>query len=122
MALVAFVRMRRRGELSAVAIGMAGGADQLTGNVHRAATLGLMAFRATERGVSSFQRERALTVRVAVKVGGFEAVHVVTGGAVRPGRAGGELAVVRIFVALLATFVRDGAVEIGALVAFNTHH
>jgi hypothetical protein len=122
MALVALVRMGRRGELSAVAIGMAGGADELTGNVHRAAALGLMAFRATKRGMFCFERERALTVRLAVKAGGFEACLVVTGGAVRSGRARGELAFVRIFMALLATLVRDGAPEIGAFVTRGTHH
>jgi hypothetical protein len=67
----------RRGELSAVTIGMAGGADELAGNVHRAAALWLMAFRAIERSMFSFERERGFTVRFAVKAGGFEACHVV---------------------------------------------
>jgi hypothetical protein len=79
MALVALVQMGRRDELCAMAIGMAGGAGEFAGNVHRPAALGLMAFGATERSMFSFQRERAFTVRFAVKAGGFEACHVVTG-------------------------------------------
>ena len=122
MAPVALVRMGSRGELLAVAVGMAGGADKLAGNIHRAAPLGLMAFRATERGVFLFQGERTLTVRLAVKAGRFEARYVVTGGAVRSGGARGELAFVRIFMALLATLVRDRAAEIGAFVTFGTRY
>jgi hypothetical protein len=122
MAPVALVRMGRGGELPAVAVGMAGGADELAGNVHRAAALGLMAFRATERGVFSFEGKRAFAVRLAVKAGGFEACHVVTGCAVRSGRAPGELPFVRIFMALLAPLVLDGAPEIGALVAFGARY
>ena len=79
MALVTLVLMGRRGELAAVAIGMAGGADEFAGNVHRAAALGLMTFGATERGMFSFEREGAFAVRFTVKLGGFEACQVVTG-------------------------------------------
>jgi hypothetical protein len=120
MAVVALVPMGRRGELPAVTVGMAGGTDQLAGNIHRAAPLGLMAFRATERGVFRFERERALAVRLAVEARWFEASRFVAGGAVRPGRARGKLTFVRIFMAIPATFVRDSAPEIGALVALGT--
>ena len=79
MALVALVGVGRGGELSAVAVGMAGGADELAGNVHRAAALGLMTFGATEVGMFAFERERGFAVRFAVKFGGLEACQVVTG-------------------------------------------
>jgi hypothetical protein len=81
-----------------------------------------MAFGAAKRGMFPFQRERAFAVRLAVEARGFEACHIVTGCAVRSGRARGELAFVRIFMALLAAFVRYGAPEIGAFVAFRTHY
>ena len=119
MAVVALVRMGRRGELSAVAVGVAGGADKFAGNVNRVTPLGPMAFRATKRGVFPFQRERALAVHRGVKAGRFEARQVVTGGAVRPGRARGKLPSVRILMAIPAALVRDGAPEIGAFVAFG---
>jgi hypothetical protein len=122
VAIVAFVGVGRRGKLSTVAIGMAGGAGEFAGNVHRVAALRLMTFGAAERGVFSFQGEGALTVRFAVKAGGFEAGHFVTGAAVGPGGAGGELSFVRIFMAVPATLMGDGAVEIGALVAFGASH
>ena len=122
MAAVALVRMGRRGELSGVWIRMAGVADEFARNVHRVAPLGLMAFRATARGVFPFQRERALAVHLTVKAGGFETRRIVAGGTVRSGCARGELASVRIFMALPATLVRDGAPEIGPFVAFGTRH
>jgi len=81
-----------------------------------------MAFRATARGVFPFQRERALAVHLTVKAGGFETRRIVAGGTVRSGCARGELASVRIFMALPATLVRDGAPEIGPFVAFGTRH
>jgi hypothetical protein len=122
MAIVVFVGMRREDKLSAVAIGMAGGAGELGGNVYRLAALGLMAFSAAEFGMFSFQRERALTVCFAVKSSRFEAGHRVTRGAVRPGRARGELTFVRIFMAIAATLVRHGSAEIGAFVTFGARH
>ena len=122
MAIVAFVGMGGRGELATMAIGMAGRAGEFARDVHRIAALRPMAFRAAEPGVLSIERERGLTMRFAVKTGGFEARHFVTGGAVRSGGARGELAFVRIFMAVPATFVRHRAVEIGALVALGTGH
>ena len=79
-----------------------------------------MALRAPQRSMLPFERERALAVRLEVKEGGLEARHVVTGRAVRSGRARGDLAFVRFFMARLAALVRDGALELRALVAFGT--
>jgi hypothetical protein len=79
-----------------------------------------MAFRATEQGVLPFQGKRALAVRLAVEAGWFEAAHFVAGGAVRPSRASGKLTLVRIFMAIPATLVRDRAPEIRAFVTLGT--
>jgi hypothetical protein len=111
--------MGRGGELSAVAVGMAGGAGELARNVHRLAALGLVALGATEFGVFPFERKRALAVGFAVEASGFEARHLVAGRTVRTGRSRGELAFVRIFMAIPATLVRHGAAEIGALMTFG---
>ena len=122
MAIVAFVGMGGRGELATMAVRVAGRAGEFARNVHRFAALRPVAFGAAEPGVFSIERERALTVRLAVKAGGSETCHFVAGGAVRPGSTRGELAFMRIFVTIPATLVRHGAMEIGALVAFGTRH
>jgi hypothetical protein len=72
--------------------------------------------------VFPFQRKCAFAVRLAVEAGGLEAGFVVTGRAVGAGRARCELAFVRIFMAVPATLVRDGAVEVGAFVTLGARH
>jgi hypothetical protein len=78
MAVAAFVRMRRGGELTAVAIRVAGRAFQFPGDEDRALALRLMTLPALQFVMFSFQRKRALPMRLTVKARGLEPSHVVT--------------------------------------------
>ena len=116
VAVIAAVLVRRAGEFAAVAVLVAGGTGPRRGDIGRVAAGRLMALGAAQRGVLSFQGKRAAVVRLAIEAAGLEARLAVTGGAIGPPGPRGELAAVRIFMAVPAALVRDRFSKIGALV------
>ena len=118
----ASVPVGRTGELAGMAVLVTGGADQLTGDVNRAATFRLVAFDTSQRSMFSFQAERAAVVHLAIEARRFEAGFAMTGRAIRPAGPRGELAAVRVFMAIVAALMRHGLGEIAGLVALGTWH
>lgn len=120
MAGVALVLVGRRGEFSAVPVGMTGGADQLSRHVYGIRSFGLMAIDAFDVGVLSFQRKGTFLVGLFIEQRGLEVLLVVTRVAIRPSLAGLELPLVRVFVANRTEFECHMTVIVAVLVTFRT--
>jgi hypothetical protein len=101
-----------------MAVDMTRRAAQLARYINGIFAFGLMAIRALEVGVFSFQGEGALFVRLFVEQRRLEAPFVMTGLAIGPRGAGPELPFVLVLMAIRAAFKCYLAVEIAVLVAF----
>ena len=118
----AVIRIRCRGELSTMRIGMAGRAHQLAGPVYGSTALGLVARRAAKSSVFTIQRERTSRMSRAIKQRRLKTGLIVTFATAGARRTRKELAVVRIRVAVRATGVRHRLVEIAVFVASCAGH
>ena len=119
VASIALVLVRRRGEFRAVPVDVTRRAGQLSCYIHRIFALGLMAARALEVYVFSFQRKRAFFVGLFVEQGRFEAFLIVTGVAIGTGGTRFELPLVLVFVAVHAALECHLPVEIAIFMAFR---